>query len=88
KNPDEAGGASTDYLHLFGLVTFAHMWALMAKAAQDKLSAGANGSTEFCERKLVTGRFFVERILPESGACLARIKTGCGTMMELPAEAF
>jgi alkylation response protein AidB-like acyl-CoA dehydrogenase len=88
KNPDEAGGASTDYLHLFGLVCFAHMWGLMAKAAQDKLKDGAVGQTEFLERKLVTGRFFAERMMPEHTTLLARIRTGCATMMELPAEAF
>jgi len=37
KNPDNAGAASTDYMHLFGLVTLGYMWAKMAKVAQDKL---------------------------------------------------
>jgi hypothetical protein len=32
-NPDNAGAASTPYLHLFGLTGLAYMWALMAKAA-------------------------------------------------------
>jgi len=36
----------------------------------------------------VTGRFFMERVLPETGAQLARIKAGATSMMELPAEAF
>ena len=36
--PDNAGAASTDYLHLFGLVTLGYMWARMAKVAQDKLA--------------------------------------------------
>jgi len=36
-NPDNAGAASTDYMHLFGLVALAYMWAQMAKAAQEKL---------------------------------------------------
>ena len=60
--PDNAGAASTDYMHLFGLVALAYMWAQMAKAAQGKLAAGANGSTSFYEHKLVTGRFFMERV--------------------------
>ena len=38
--------------------------------------------------KLVTGRFFMERMLPETGAHLARIQAGAGSVMELPAEAF
>ncbi|MBS0527948.1 MAG: acyl-CoA dehydrogenase C-terminal domain-containing protein, partial [Proteobacteria bacterium] len=37
---------------------------------------------------LVTGRFFMERMLPETALHLARIQTGCTTTMELPAEAF
>ena len=37
KKPDNAGAGSTDYMHLFGLVALAYMWAQMAKAAQEKL---------------------------------------------------
>src|SRR5471032_1996641 len=36
--PDNAGAAATDYMQLFGLVTFAFMWARMAKVAQDKIA--------------------------------------------------
>ena len=60
----------------------------MAKAAQDKLKAGANGAEERMKAKLVTGKFFMERMLPECAAHLKRIQTGADTMMELPAEAF
>ena len=38
--------------------------------------------------KLVTGRFFMERMLPETAAHLARIQAGAASTMELPAEAF
>jgi acyl-CoA dehydrogenase len=88
KKPDNAGAGSTDYMHLFGLVAMAYMWAQMAKAAQDKLKAGANGSEERMKAKLVTGKFFMERMLPESTTHLKRIQTGADTMMALPAEAF
>src|SRR6185436_13524833 len=64
KQPDNAGAGSTDYMHLFGLVALAYMWAQMAKTAQDKLKEGANGSEERMKAKLVTGRFFMERVLP------------------------
>jgi acyl-CoA dehydrogenase len=84
--PDNAGAAATDYLHLFGLVTFAYMWAKMAKVAQDKIAA--SGPTPYLSTKLTTGRFFMERVLPETSAHLAKIQAGCATMMELPAEAF
>ena len=32
--PDNAGAASTDYMHLFGLVALGYMWGLMVKAAR------------------------------------------------------
>jgi alkylation response protein AidB-like acyl-CoA dehydrogenase len=85
-NPDNAGAASTDYLHLFGLTGLAYMWALQAAAAQAKIASGDNDP--FYVHKLTTGRYFLERILPEAGAHLAKLKTGSATMMELPAEAF
>src|SRR5260370_599468 len=84
--PDNAGAAATDYMQLFGLVTFGYMWARMAKVAQDKIAA--DGATTYLTTKLVTGRFFMERMLPETSVHLARIQTGAATTMELAAEAF
>ena len=88
QNPDNAGAASTDYMHLFGLVSLGYMWGQMAKAAQAKLADGAGDRAGFCETKLVTARYFMERVMPETGAHLARISSGSETMMKLPAEAF
>jgi acyl-CoA dehydrogenase len=84
--PDNAGAAATDYLQLFGFVTLGYMWARMAKVALDKIAG--TGETAYLKTKLVTGRFFMERMLPETALHLARIQTGCGTTMELAAEAF
>jgi len=84
--PDNAGAGATDYMHLFGLTAFAYMWAKMAKVAQDKIAA--EGATPYLTTKLVTGRFFMERMLPETALHLARIQTGAATTMELPEEAF
>ncbi|MGQ5717559.1 acyl-CoA dehydrogenase C-terminal domain-containing protein [Pseudochrobactrum asaccharolyticum] len=85
--PDNAGAASTDYMHLFGLVAFGYMWAKMVKAAQAKLNAGT-GDKAYFEAKLVTARFYMERIMPETQLRLARIQTGAVTMMTLPEDAF
>lgn len=84
--PDNAGAASTDYMHLFGLVVLAYMWAKMARVANDKIAAG--DKSDYIKAKLVTGRFFMERMLPETATHLARIQSGAATLMELPAEAF
>src|ERR1700724_3128149 len=75
--PDNAGAAATDYMHLFGLVTLGYMWAKMAKVANDKIAGG--GASPYLTTKLVTGRFFVERVLPATTTHLARIQSGSAT---------
>ncbi len=86
QNPDNAGAASTDYLHLFGLTALAYMWAQMAKAAQAKIKA--KDADPYYANKVATGTYFIERILPDSAAHLAKMKVGAASMMALPAEAF
>ena len=85
-NPDNAGAASTDYLHIFGLTALAYMWAQMAKSAQAKIAAG--DADPYYVAKLQTGQYFVERILPDAAAHLVKMKTGAEVLMQMPAEAF
>ncbi|KAA2242056.1 acyl-CoA dehydrogenase C-terminal domain-containing protein [Salinarimonas soli] len=85
--PDNAGAGAYDYMHLFGLVAMGYMWAKIAKAAGVKKSAG-NGVAERMDAKLMTGRFFMERLMPETGAHLARISSGADAVMALPEAAF
>ena len=86
-NPEEAAAASHDYLQLFGLTSLAYMWALMAQVCLAKIAAGEDGD-QFHATKLAVGRFYVERLLPEAGAHLAKVKAGGASIMALPAEAF
>jgi acyl-CoA dehydrogenase len=85
--PDNAGAGAYDYMHLLGLVALGYMWARIAKTAIAKKAQG-NGVAERMDAKLTTGRFFMERMLPETGAHLARISAGADAVMSLPAEAF
>ena len=85
--PDNAGAGATDYMHLFGLVGLGYMWGRIAKAAVAKRAEG-NGVAERMDAKLVAGRFFMERTLPETATRLARIAAGADTVMALPADAF
>jgi len=85
-NPDNAGAASTDYLHLFGLTALAYMWAMTAKVAQAKIAAGS--SDPIYAAKLTIARYYMDRVLPETAAHLAKLKTGAELVMALPAEAF
>lgn len=85
--PDNAGAGATDYMHLFGLVAMGYMWAKMAKVAQARKSQG-NGIAERMDAKILTGRFYMERMLPETGLRLSRIATGADSTMAMPAEMF
>jgi hypothetical protein len=87
QRPDNAGAGSYDYMHLFGLVALGYMWAQMAKAALANKGKG-NGVGQAMDAKLTTGRFFMERVLPETGMRLARVQAGADAVMELPADVF
>ena len=83
--PDNAGAGATDYMHLFGLVALGYMWCRIAAAANAKAASDSSGRMR---AKLVTARFFMERMLPETAAHLARIQAGAHSVMALPAEMF
>jgi alkylation response protein AidB-like acyl-CoA dehydrogenase len=85
--PDDAGAGATDYMHLFGLVALGYMWCRIAEAANGNLAAG-DGDAARMTAKLVTARFFFERMLPATATHLAGIQAGAASTMELPAEAF
>ena len=85
-DPDNAGAASTDYMHLFGLTALGYMWTRIVKAVLARQARG--DSSPALDAKLTLARFFSERMLPETGARLARLSAGAATLMTLPAEAF
>ncbi len=85
-DPNNAGAGSVDYMHMMGLSTLAYMWARMAVVAQAKIDDGSNES--FYKNKIITGRFFMLRMLPMLDAHLAKIKTGAEPVMALEEAAF
>jgi alkylation response protein AidB-like acyl-CoA dehydrogenase len=80
---EEAGAAATDMLRLFHLVIGGYLWALMAEAA---LGDGVPEARR--ETKLAVGRFYMQRVLPETAALAREITAGKRTLMALPAESF
>ncbi len=86
-NPNHAGAAAYPYMTLTGIVCLGLMWLRMAKASKAALANGA-GDRAFHEAKLVTARFFAQRVMPETGALRRQIEAGSDTLMALPAEAF
>ena len=85
-DPDNAGAASNDTMHLFGLTALGYMWAKIVKAVLARQAKGE--SNPALDAKFILARFFNERMLPETGAHLARLTAGAATVMALPADAF
>ena len=86
-NPDNAGAASVPYMHLMGIVAVGLMWLRMATAAQRMLAAG-EGDAAFLTAKLITARFYAERIMPDTDSLRRKLEAGAESMMSMPVEMF
>jgi len=87
KNPENVGAGAQPYLHLMGIVAVGLMWLRMAIAAS-KLKTAGEGDAAFLDAKLVTARYYAERIMPDAGAFRRKIEGGSEAMMALPPEMF
>ncbi len=87
ENPDEAGSAAVDYLMYSGYITLAYFWAKMAIVARQKI-AEADGDTSFYEAKLMTARFYFERLLPRTESLKTTMVAGAESLMQMPEELF
>ncbi len=86
-NPNNIGAGAHHYMHIMGIVALGLMWLRMARAAQAGLAAGS-GDASFYEAKLVTARYFAERIMPETGALRRKLEAGSEAIMALTPEQF
>ncbi len=86
-DPNQSASAASDYLRMMGLVALGFMWARIAETALDKLEAKPDNSA-FYGDKLATGRFFMERMLPDTSSLLAKLTSGSANLMALDAAAF
>jgi 3-(methylsulfanyl)propanoyl-CoA dehydrogenase len=87
QNADEVGAASVDYLMYSGYVSLAYFWARIASVAQQKI-AEADGDTSFYEAKLITARFYFERLLPRTESLKVTMLSGADNLMDMPEELF
>jgi len=85
RDPDETGAASHDYLRLLALTAMGWMWARSAKVALDGF---AGDNTGFYADKLITGRFFVKRVLPQTSSLADTLMAGAECLMEMQADRF
>jgi hypothetical protein len=72
---------------MMGIVSVGLMWLRIARAAKSALGNGTQ-DRRFYEAKLVTARFFADRVMPETGALRRKIESGADSLMAMPAEAF
>jgi len=79
-DPEQAGAAATPYLRLMALTVIAYLWSRMAGVAQSQLDKG-EGNTPLLEGKLISARFFFEKMLPEVELLQKDIETGKESMM-------
>jgi hypothetical protein len=84
-NPDEVGAASVDFQQYSGYVTLAYLWAKMAGVAAAKAGSEDDG---FYAAKLLTARFYYERILPRTRTHVAALRSGAKNLMSLDEAAF
>jgi len=87
KDVEQAAAGATDFQRMFGTVALGFMWARMAKVAQAKLAAGTD-EVDFYENKLITARFYMARMMPDTSSLLAKVTSGKDTLMALDAAAF
>ncbi|VVP67123.1 3-methylmercaptopropionyl-CoA dehydrogenase [Pseudomonas fluorescens] len=83
-HPNEPGAAAVEYLHLFGYVAYAYMWARMAAVAE----ARRDEDPAFHDAKLATAAFYFQRLLPRTLGLEASIRAGSATLFGLAEEQF
>jgi len=87
QNPNHLGAGAHHYMHIMGIVTLGLMWLRMAKVAQAALAAGTDDKA-FYKAKLVTAKYYADRVMPDAGALRRKIEAGADSMMALDEEGF
>jgi alkylation response protein AidB-like acyl-CoA dehydrogenase len=84
QNADEGGAAAVDYLRVCGHLTFAYLFARMAKVAlQNK-----DGGDPFYAAKLHTARFYFAKLLPETAGLIRSARAGVAPLMAMDESMF
>ena len=83
-DPNEIGAASIPYLRLIGHLTYAWLWAQMARVALD----APGGGDAFHAAKIATARFYFAKLLPETAMQLRSARAGAATLMAMEAAQF
>ena len=79
--------AASHYLELMGITCGGWMLAKSAIVAADQL-AQAPTDVKFYERKMITGDFYAQQVMPETGSLKDKIISGSQLISDMKLEAF
>jgi len=82
KDANATNSLAMEYLDIFGYVTYAWLWARMMEVA------ARNPAERLQKSKLITGRFYFERLLPKAYALAEQLRAGSDTIMAMAEEDF
>lgn len=72
-NPNEAGAASVEYLHIIGYILYGYMWLKILTAAEHK-------EADFYQNRLNTAAYFFSRVLVRTESLFASVNEGADVL--------
>lgn len=81
-NPNEVGAAAADFLKMTGITLYTYMWCRMVELANKKVEA-KDSEIDFYSAKILTARFYIQKILPQTAALLENIQNGSKCLMDM-----
>jgi len=84
-DPDEAAGPAVDYLKMFSLVAIGYVWTQYAEISFNKKNEDPEG---FYKAKIASGKYFMSKILPETGSLMSSILSGAKYYNEFEDDYF
>ena len=84
-DPEEGAGPATDYLRMFALTSLAYVWVKYIDISNRKMNDDPKG---FYKAKIATGTFFLNKVLPETGALMSSIMSGASSYTKYEDDFF
>lgn len=81
QNPNEAGAASVEYLHIIGYVLYGYMWLRILQAAKTK-------DADFYQSRLNTAAYYFSRVLVRTASLEQSVKAGADVLYLLDEAQF
>ena len=84
-DPEEGAGPATDYLKMFALTSLAYVWVKYIDISNRKMN---DDPKDLYKAKIATGTFFLNKVLPETGALMSSIMSGASSYTKYEDDFF